>query len=128
MTAGIADEIGKAAFERIGADRDGRLTAYGQDALVQCARFDKYVEPVCGAARMLYAAPNRLTRHRLGRRLIKPEPETDASDFDHCEIVESTAVVSGRDMAELLELVEAAFDEVALLVFRFAIADAIVTA
>ena len=52
---------------RLGADRDGRLTAYGQDALVQCARFDKYVEPVCGAARMLYAAPNRLTRHRLAK-------------------------------------------------------------
>src|SRR3984893_12289462 len=49
---------------RLGADRDGRLTAYGQDALVQCARFDIYTEPVCGAARMLYAAPNRLTRHR----------------------------------------------------------------
>src|SRR5208337_4816512 len=46
---------------RLGADRSGRLTAYGQDALVQCARFDAYVEPVCGAARMLYAAPNRLT-------------------------------------------------------------------
>src|ERR1700731_891373 len=52
---------------RLGADRDGRLTAYGQDALVHCARFDKYVEPVCGAARMLYAAPNRLTRHRLAK-------------------------------------------------------------
>jgi xanthine dehydrogenase YagR molybdenum-binding subunit len=52
---------------RLGADRDGRLTAYGQDALVQCARFDHYVEPVCGAARMLYAAPNRLTRHRLAK-------------------------------------------------------------
>ena len=34
---------------RLGADRNGRLTAYGQDALVQCARFDKYVEPVLGA-------------------------------------------------------------------------------
>ena len=52
---------------RLGADRNGRLTAYGQDALVQCARFDNYVEPVCGAARMLYAAPNRLTRHRLAK-------------------------------------------------------------
>jgi xanthine dehydrogenase YagR molybdenum-binding subunit len=49
---------------RLGAGRDGRLIAYGQDALVQCARFDIYTEPVCGAARMLYAAPNRLTRHR----------------------------------------------------------------
>jgi xanthine dehydrogenase YagR molybdenum-binding subunit len=52
---------------RLGADHDGRLSAYGQDALVQCARFDAYTEPVCGAARMLYAAPNRLTRHRLAK-------------------------------------------------------------
>src|ERR1700681_4526393 len=52
---------------RLGADRDGRLTAYGQDALVQCARFDIYTEPVCAAARMLYAAPNRLTRHRRAK-------------------------------------------------------------
>jgi xanthine dehydrogenase YagR molybdenum-binding subunit len=52
---------------RLGADRDGRLTAYGQDALVQCARFDIFTEPVCGAARMLYAAPNRLTRHRRAK-------------------------------------------------------------
>jgi len=52
---------------RLGADRNGRLTAYGQDALVQCASFDGYTEPVCGAARMLYAAANRLTRHRLAK-------------------------------------------------------------
>src|SRR6266849_3696163 len=52
---------------RLGADRDGRLVAYGQDALVQCARFDAFTEPVCGAARMLYAAPNRLTRHRRAK-------------------------------------------------------------
>lgn len=52
---------------RLGADRDGRLTAYGQDALVQTASFDNYVEPVMLAARTLYAAPNRLTRHRLAK-------------------------------------------------------------
>ena len=52
---------------RLGADRDGRLTAYGQDALVECARFDGFVDPVCLAARTLYAAPNRLTRHRLAK-------------------------------------------------------------
>jgi xanthine dehydrogenase YagR molybdenum-binding subunit len=52
---------------RLGAERDGRLTAYGQDALVECARFDAFTEPVCLAARMLYAAPNRLTRHRLAK-------------------------------------------------------------
>ena len=62
---------------RLGADRDGRLTAYGQDALVQCARFDAFTEPVCVAARMLYAAPNRLTRHRLAK-LDLPRSRFDA--------------------------------------------------
>ncbi|HEX4554272.1 MAG TPA: xanthine dehydrogenase family protein molybdopterin-binding subunit [Xanthobacteraceae bacterium] len=52
---------------RLGADQNGKLLAYGQDALVQSARFDIYTEPVCAAARMLYAAPNRLTRHRRAR-------------------------------------------------------------
>jgi xanthine dehydrogenase YagR molybdenum-binding subunit len=52
---------------RLGATADGRLTAYGQDALVQTASFDQYVEPVMLAARRLYAAPNRLTRHRLAK-------------------------------------------------------------
>jgi xanthine dehydrogenase YagR molybdenum-binding subunit len=31
---------------------------------VQSARFDTFTEPVSLAARSLYAAPNRLTRHR----------------------------------------------------------------
>jgi CO/xanthine dehydrogenase Mo-binding subunit len=52
---------------RLGADRNGQLVAYGQDALVQSARFDAYTEPVCAATRMLYAAPNRLTRHRRAK-------------------------------------------------------------
>jgi xanthine dehydrogenase YagR molybdenum-binding subunit len=52
---------------RLGATLDGRLTAYGQDARVQTASFDDYVEPVMLAARTLYAAPNRLTRHRLAK-------------------------------------------------------------
>src|SRR5207302_185283 len=52
---------------RLGAGPDHRLTAYGHDALVHCARFDQYTEPVCIAARMLYAAPNRLTRHRRAK-------------------------------------------------------------
>jgi xanthine dehydrogenase YagR molybdenum-binding subunit len=52
---------------RLGAERDGRLIAYSQDALVHCARFDMFTEPVCESARMLYAAPNRLTRHRRAK-------------------------------------------------------------
>jgi xanthine dehydrogenase YagR molybdenum-binding subunit len=52
---------------RLGANADDRLTAYGQDALVQTASFDQYVEPVMLAASTLYAAPNRLTRYRLAK-------------------------------------------------------------
>jgi xanthine dehydrogenase YagR molybdenum-binding subunit len=52
---------------QLSANRDGRLTAYGQEALVHCARFDIYTEPVCVAARTLYAAPNRRTRHRRAK-------------------------------------------------------------
>jgi len=52
---------------RLGATADGRLTAFGQDALVQTASFDQYVEPVMLVARRLYAAPNRLTRHSLAK-------------------------------------------------------------
>ena len=62
---------------RLGANPDGRLTAYGQDALVQTASFDQYVEPVMLAARTLYAAPNRLTRHRLAK-LDLPQGGFDA--------------------------------------------------
>jgi xanthine dehydrogenase YagR molybdenum-binding subunit len=40
---------------RLGADRDGRLTAIGHDAF----------EQTCTPTRIMYAAPNRLTRHRL---------------------------------------------------------------
>jgi xanthine dehydrogenase YagR molybdenum-binding subunit len=52
---------------RLGATVDGQLIAYGQDARVQTASFDEYVEPVMLAARTLYSAPNRLTRHRLAK-------------------------------------------------------------
>jgi hypothetical protein len=44
---------------RLGADSDGRLIAYGQDALVQTASFDQYVEPV------MLAAPPGLRRAAL---------------------------------------------------------------
>jgi xanthine dehydrogenase YagR molybdenum-binding subunit len=52
---------------RLGADHTGQLTAFGQDAVVQSARFDNFTEPVCEGPRRLYAAPNRLTRHRRAR-------------------------------------------------------------
>lgn len=50
---------------RLGADRDGRLTAIAHEAVGETARFEEYAENVATFSRSLYAAPNRLTRHRL---------------------------------------------------------------
>jgi xanthine dehydrogenase YagR molybdenum-binding subunit len=50
---------------RLGSDRDGRLRAIAHEAWSQTARFEEFAEQAATAARSLYAAPNRLTRHRL---------------------------------------------------------------
>jgi xanthine dehydrogenase YagR molybdenum-binding subunit len=52
---------------RLGADRDGRLTALALEALMHTATYDEFTEQVVDFARTLYAAPNRLTTHRLVR-------------------------------------------------------------
>jgi xanthine dehydrogenase YagR molybdenum-binding subunit len=50
---------------RLGADRDGRLTAIAHEVWSQTARFEEFGEQAATFTRSLYAAPNRLTRHRL---------------------------------------------------------------
>lgn len=50
---------------RFGANPDGRLTAIGHDVWSATSRFEEYCEQTAVFARSLYAAPNRLTRHRL---------------------------------------------------------------
>jgi xanthine dehydrogenase YagR molybdenum-binding subunit len=52
---------------RLGADRDGRLAAIAHEVWGQTARFEEFGEQVATFTRSLYAAPNRLTRHRLVR-------------------------------------------------------------
>lgn len=52
---------------RLGATPDGRLTALALEAATHCAREDSFVEHAASFARSLYAAPNRLTGHRLVR-------------------------------------------------------------
>jgi hypothetical protein len=44
------------------------------------------------------------------------EPNSDGGDFDEAHKVDEELVVSGCDASELLELVEEALDEIALLV------------
>lgn len=50
---------------RLGAERDGRLIAMGYDVYSATSRFEEFCEQTAVFARHLYAAPNRLTRHRL---------------------------------------------------------------
>jgi len=50
---------------RLGATPDGRLTALALEAATHCNREAPFVERAAGFARSLYAAPNRLTGHRV---------------------------------------------------------------
>ncbi len=50
---------------RFGAGRDGRLVAMGHDVTMHTSPLAEYAEQSATAARDLYTAPNRLTRHRM---------------------------------------------------------------
>jgi xanthine dehydrogenase YagR molybdenum-binding subunit len=50
---------------RLGADRDGRLTAIVHDVIEQTARIKEFAEQTAVPTRMMYAAPGRRTTHRL---------------------------------------------------------------
>jgi xanthine dehydrogenase YagR molybdenum-binding subunit len=52
---------------RLGAERDGRLIAIAHDVVAQTASRYEFVETAASATRMMYAAPNRHTSHRLAR-------------------------------------------------------------
>lgn len=50
---------------RLGADRDGRLNAFSLMTWTHCHREGAFTEHASNFARALYAAPHRLTGHRL---------------------------------------------------------------
>jgi xanthine dehydrogenase YagR molybdenum-binding subunit len=50
---------------RLGATSDGRLTAIAHEAFEQTSTVREFAEQTCTPTRMMYAAPDRLTRHRL---------------------------------------------------------------
>lgn len=52
---------------RLAADQDGHLTAIAHDVVEQTATFSEFAEQTAVATRMMYAAPHRLTTHRLVR-------------------------------------------------------------
>lgn len=50
---------------RLAAGSDGKLTAIAHESTSQSARLDEFVESAAASTRSMYAAPNRLTRHRV---------------------------------------------------------------
>jgi xanthine dehydrogenase YagR molybdenum-binding subunit len=50
---------------RLGADADGRLSAIAHDVVEQTSKVQEFAEQTAVVTRMLYAAPNRRTTHRL---------------------------------------------------------------
>ncbi|MGH3486659.1 MAG: xanthine dehydrogenase family protein molybdopterin-binding subunit [Actinopolymorphaceae bacterium] len=52
---------------RLAAGADGRLTGIAHDAVEQTARFKEFAEQTAVPTRVMYAAPNRRTSHRLAR-------------------------------------------------------------
>ncbi|MEN3266701.1 MAG: xanthine dehydrogenase YagR molybdenum-binding subunit [Pseudonocardia sp.] len=50
---------------RLGAERDGRLVAIAHEVTMHTNRHEEFIEPTATTTRSLYAAPHRLTRHRL---------------------------------------------------------------
>jgi xanthine dehydrogenase YagR molybdenum-binding subunit len=58
---------------RLGAARDGRLKAIIHEVVEQTSRFQEFAEQTAVPTRLMYAAPNRRTRHRLAA-LDVPKP------------------------------------------------------
>ena len=52
---------------RLGAGPDGRLAAIAHETWGHTARFDNFMENASSQTRTLYAAPNRMTTHRLAK-------------------------------------------------------------
>src|SRR5579859_8129580 len=52
---------------RLGADRTGRLTTIAHDVVEQTATIFEFAEQTAIPSRIMYAAPNRRTTHRLAR-------------------------------------------------------------
>ncbi|MDQ6607846.1 MAG: xanthine dehydrogenase family protein molybdopterin-binding subunit [Actinomycetota bacterium] len=50
---------------RLGAERDGRLSAIGHEVVEQTSTLEEFAEQTAVCTRMMYAAPHRRTSHRL---------------------------------------------------------------
>src|SRR6266699_782303 len=91
---------------RLGADSNGRLTAIAHDVIEQTSTIHEFAEQTAVATRMMYAAPNRRTTHRLAR-LDVPVPTFMRAPgecpgmFAIESAIDELAVASGLDPIEL---------------------------
>jgi xanthine dehydrogenase YagR molybdenum-binding subunit len=91
---------------RLGAERDGRLTAIAHDVVEQTSTLGEFSEHTAVVTRMLYAAPNRRTTHRLAR-LDLPEntwmraPGECPGMFALESAMDELAIACGLDPIEL---------------------------
>jgi xanthine dehydrogenase YagR molybdenum-binding subunit len=91
---------------RLGADREGRLSAIAHDVVEQTSTVHEFAEQTAVTTRMLYAAPNRRTSHRLAR-LDVPTPSwmrapgTCPGMFALESAIDELAAACGVDPVEL---------------------------
>ncbi|MBB3082874.1 xanthine dehydrogenase family protein molybdopterin-binding subunit [Geodermatophilus sabuli] len=57
---------------RLGADPEGRLSAISHEVVEHTSRVNEFAEQTATPTRVLYAAPNRRTTHRLARLDVPP--------------------------------------------------------
>jgi xanthine dehydrogenase YagR molybdenum-binding subunit len=91
---------------RLGAGDDGRLTAIDHRALEQTSRLKEFAEQTSSPTRMMYAAPNRRTSHRLAvLDVAVPSwmraPGEMPGMFAHEVAMDELAEASGLDPVEL---------------------------
>lgn len=91
---------------RLGASRDGRLTAIAHDCFSETSVYDEFVEQTGAMTRIMYEAPNRRVHHRVTRmRTPTPAPmrapgETPGS-FALESAMDELAVALGMDPIQL---------------------------
>jgi xanthine dehydrogenase YagR molybdenum-binding subunit len=100
---------------RLGADRDGRLTAIEHAVQEQTSAIKEFAEQTATPTRMMYAAPHRRTSHRLARLDVAVPswmraPGEMPGVFAHEVAMDELAVACGLDPIELRERNEPELD------------------
>jgi xanthine dehydrogenase YagR molybdenum-binding subunit len=91
---------------RLGADADGRLTAISHEVVEHTSKIAEFAEQTATPTRVLYAAQNRRTTHRLARLDVPPPtimraPGETPGMFALESAMDELAVALGMDPVEL---------------------------